>query len=268
MVRPVALLAMAATLCTMQRAAAFLPVRLATVSARPSAALYARAGALRTLAMISTEAKGAAESMEYRVFFKVGARRTGMEWGVFCGGVMSMSMAAMTNLCMPFFPDHLALVFARAEGWQRHLALARHPPQGGRQHLQLHHRNPQVVSAQPSVHSHGPIVHHVGFGSSHCRACSSTHTYGSTKAKMEVSTKEELNPIAQDTKKGKLRYVRYAPPIPSQPASRALVIRISNHIPFPSILSIPNIASTTAPSSGTTACSPRRGRTPTTCTPR
>ena len=52
MVRPAALLAMAATLCTLQRAAAFLPARLATVSARPSAALYARAGALRTLAMI------------------------------------------------------------------------------------------------------------------------------------------------------------------------------------------------------------------------
>lgn len=69
MVRPAALLAMAATLCTMQRAAAFLPARLATVAARPAA--VARMGALRTLAMISTEAKGAAESMEYRVFFKV-----------------------------------------------------------------------------------------------------------------------------------------------------------------------------------------------------
>lgn len=89
MVRPAALLAMAATLCTMQRAAAFLPARLATVSARPSAALYARAGALRTLAMISTEAKGAAESMEYRVFFKVGAcvqRQQGVVWcATLCG---------------------------------------------------------------------------------------------------------------------------------------------------------------------------------------
>lgn len=32
-------------------------------------------------------------------------------------------------------------------------------------------------------------------------------TRRSTKAKMEVATKEEMNPIAQDTKKGKLRCV-------------------------------------------------------------
>jgi hypothetical protein len=31
----------------------------------------------------------------------------------------------------------------------------------------------------------------------------------STRAKMEVATKEEMNPIAQDTKKGKLRSVEF-----------------------------------------------------------
>lgn len=79
MVRPSpasTILAMAATLCSLQRAAAFLPAaRLATVAARPAAS-HANArvlggGARLQLAMISTEAKGPADSMDYRVFFKV-----------------------------------------------------------------------------------------------------------------------------------------------------------------------------------------------------
>lgn len=240
MVRPAALLAMAVTLCTMQRAAAFLPARLATVSARPSAALYARAVALRTLAMISTEAKGAAESMEYRVFFKVGAAYGS---GVWCATVVVLGAVDGGNgwLIRPLLLPTLALVCARAEGRQHHLPLARHPPQGGCLHLQLHHRDPQVVSAQPNP---TPGVHSASSSHEHSTSsclCIHIHTthHGSTKAKMEVSTKEELNPIAQDTKKGKLRYVRCAfcrPfPILSQ-SSLGHLASPSNHtypIPYP-----------------------------------
>lgn len=71
MARSSSALAMVAIVCSLQRAAAFLPARLATVAAARPNALHSRVGGVRLLAMISTEAKGAAESMEYRVFFKV-----------------------------------------------------------------------------------------------------------------------------------------------------------------------------------------------------